>query len=318
MKSSDYNDIWNMCHNMYGTQDYVHVSFYRILKNNKCIFFCVEYLPLKQVIGCQVITFMDNNKTAFIWGVRVHADHQGKKIFQTFSSYIALWLTKNTKCIRWRVTTLSANKPMLTIYKKQGFNIRNKLYSFLYVTQIDTDKIKWKLVKNTGSAFHVNTFQNRLKQFRCDTYHGKLKEISDVRLVIELLIQYGKKELHFLDWKVYDLNLDRTCVKECCNALYNDWNDGRFKAFACNDNNALGMWYKDERKNVEQICVYGNNESDILMVLNEMFIEWKRKYQNRNDQTLYIFIDNDDAKNGSKLSKLIENVAVLVTKERYL
>ena len=252
MRSSDYESVFEMCQNTFGGgNDYVHRTFYRILNDNKCMFFCCEHIPTKKVIGCDITKIMDNGHTGFGFGSRIHPDFRSKKIFTKFSSYVAKWRKQNLKGLRIRGTTLATNEAAMHIYGKTYGSVTDILYRFIYVTQGSIDDIKFYAVKNTASAINENVFEKKLKQYGCHKYNDNLKEINNVGLIIDLLHKYGKKELH-LDWKIYDITIDDESEKECYNYLYNEWNDGRLKMYTCNSNNdAFGLLYKDERKKLE-------------------------------------------------------------------
>ena len=317
MNETDYQSISDICTHVYGGNDYVSESFYRLLNDNKSLFFCCEHIPTKNVIGCQIIKIMDNGHTGFEYGWRMNPNYRSKGIFSKFSEYTQKWKYKHLKCIRYRTTTLSPNKASIHISKKSGFIIRDKLYSFTNIVQGNVSESTFDTIKNTPSICNQNIFEQKLKEYGSHKYNETINEITNVGLVLDLLKKYGKKELH-LNWKIYDLIIDNQSLKECYDFLYNEWNDGRLKIFTYNNNNAFGLLYKDERKRINEINIYGNNENDILSILYQMFIKWKIKYQNYTGQVCRIFMDNDDIKNSEKLSKLLEGTIFMITTEKYI
>lgn len=314
LKQSDHWAITELCHDIYGGNDFLPYNFHRYLSNNKCICAGIEYLPNKQIVGTRILKIIDGGVTALGIGARMHYKHRGKKIFSSFRQ----WNNKFAKKLypniqRIRGATYRSNVVSLHIASKEGQIIIQNLSTFYWAhieytikqnsqfhgEHVITPKQMQQLLLNTNILTNNNLNQQQYKV------------IQDINKIIYILKDILYKKTLYIDLQIYDLSIGQQSIFDIEQFMQQELESNRLKIWINDQQTTMGMVYNDERPYLTQLYIYGDKQygMDALLMMNYLFFEWKNnieKLENKYKHSCWIFIDDQVVDNYCKLDTLCE------------
>eukprot|EP01084_Bolivina_argentea_P048231 88875_1 len=329
VQKSDYSAILELCEDVYDANDFIPPSFHEWLndKTGNIIFFGLEYKPQSQIIATAICKVIDGGKTGMMMGMRIHPNHRGKRLSSPFTTWVNN-MVKQTypNMIRRRFTSYLSNAASLRAQNKEGAMSIKNMRTFIY-GDITFPSNKSNNPNYKAGIMRPDTFEKRLANLKLmNDGNIKLDIISNMDEIIDLLrYKYNKNEL-YLDWKVYDLMLDKQGMDFNKAVLKKQMLLRRLTVY-CNDNQSvMCLLYVDGRKRLTQIHVYGvhevENEENILFMIAKMYKQWKNRIYSdvvmdvNNGMKFWFFVDEGLVENNSRLAALCSGFDIVVITEK--
>lgn len=313
--------------------DFVPSSFHRWLRDRtgNITFFGLEYKPESKIIATRIIKVIDGGITGFTIGHRVHPHHQGKRLFFPFME----WSDKMIKRIypklqRIRSTTYGKNTRSIHLQKKsqlfQSKDTMRTLYGDISFPSNKTNNTNFKAMLITPSQFEQRL--SKLNLIGKKLFDKEIEIITDIDQVIELLkYRYGKREL-YVDWKVYDLAINKESIIDTKYILNKEIIARRMTIYCNKSKSVMCLLYVDGRKRLRQIHIYAenkqSNENDILLMIRSMYKNWINEMtpiiaiDSHNGLKFWIYLDEVLANSNPKLQSLCQQFDTIVLTEKKL
>eukprot|EP01084_Bolivina_argentea_P275403 469672_1 len=321
IKESDYDSIMELTKDVFYGNDWVGVSFHRLLSDKKIIFVGVEYIPESKIVSTRVIKILDNGLTGMICGSRTHKLHRRKGLNLNLIQWNNNWMQKMfPKIKRMRAATPALNIASIKLRKKAEGMLPVKDENFI---KILFGEIVYKPTQNyiKIGAITPAVFENSLNSLKAVRENKvEFRTVNNAHIILDIIkYKYGKNEI-FLDWKPLDLNI---AFNDTVKYLQIEIDSKRCNVICTDGNLCVAMIYIDERKKAVQLHMYGVGESDnisSILLLNNVFKEWKNEIDKviKNDlYVMWIYMDEDLIVN-SQMKQICDQFCPVVVTQKYV
>ena len=293
--SSDLPAIEEMCQNVYGGSDYLHLQFTEYLQDKSTFVYGVEHKETGQMVSTQLIIIQDGGVKASLKGNRTQEDHRKKGLNSFLQQYAMADVQRLVPHLRvFEATTYSDNIASIKSQRKNGLNAINIKYAWLQKEA--SDKLESLLDTLGDNAIAYKSYKS---------------EENILRIVDILGNKYHRKQILF-DWIIHKIDVKNDeCMKSVVNSLTKEFKLNRFRCIMNSDESVLCLInVMAGTRSMLQFHFYCEEhvkaESHLLSMIQYLYSQWKTGANQlyKGKRRFRVFLDKDVVVRDERLCQL--------------